>query len=361
MFIPSFRRANRSSGRNIRRWGVNIAVCLAFTSCDKARELIQMKPAAAPGPVVTAVEGAPGGEMDPELAAQVQKNEEGVCFRKDLPFPTTLSVHTDELVTWANARKIGKSELGMENETFSGSYRSGILWKLEKGVATLRIEKTGPVIPPTPASAPASDAPAVKPPPELDGLTPLLGKSTRLQRTSSGWVRAGSGKENDFQEIVWARSLAPLAGDLFATVGLTPRPRWFSSTRYWKPGDSVELTGESLLLLFSGKPSGKLVMTFEDTESIGGHPVGRFSIAGKVDILNSPSPDGEAALVNLSISTGKVWCSLLHPFVLREEYEAVKAITRGSAGGPSTKVQGTATVVRSNNWVKDPADSGKEK
>lgn len=289
---------------------------------------------------------APGGEMDAGLASQISRSEAGVCFRKDLPFPTSVSVKTEEIVKWSSGHKIARSALGAENLVFEGDYQQDVDWSLSKGLATLRINATGPV----PFEA-QKGQPAPKPPVPLDELGGYSGKSLTLRQKSGGsWEYAPQGKEKDFQEMVWSKNMAPGAAGLFADAGLLPRPRWFASTRYWKAGDAVELTGESLQLLFPGKPSGSLTLTFEDSEAVGGHPAGRFSIKGKVDIASMPLLDGNTVTATIAISSGRIWCSLLQPVVLREEYEAVELLSQGTSDGPNFKIQGTAQVQRSRTW-----------
>ncbi|MDB6076736.1 MAG: hypothetical protein JWO82_483 [Akkermansiaceae bacterium] len=328
---------------------VALSLCLSLTSCDKAKKLLNIKP---PEPEAKVVGTTPGGEPDTSLASQVSRNETGVCFRKDLPFPTTVSVKVEELVKWSAGHKISKSALGMENATFDGDYQQDVQWDLAKGLATIQISATGPVIVKE-EDKPLADKTPPKPLVPLDELARYLGKPLTLRQSSGSWAYAPAGKEKDFQEMVWAKGLAPTANSLFADAGLLPRSRWFSSTRYWKAGDSVELTGESLQLLFPGKPSGAMTLTFEDTEPVGGHPAGRFSIKGKVDIAALPVLDGDTVTATIAISSGKIWCSLLHPVVLREEYEAVEMLARGTADGPNLKIQGTAQVQRSRTWKED--------
>ena len=150
--------------------------------------------------------------------------------------------------------------------------------------------------------------------------------------------------------MVWSKALQPALPILLATDGVTPRTQWFSSSKRWSGGDKFELTGDSLGLLFPGKASGKIVMTYEVSEALEGHPCGRFAVTGDVSLKDLMRIEGESFDQEVSIRSGKIWCSLLHPLVLREELDTVQTITQGS-GGAKIRIQGGVQVVRSRQWM----------
>src|SRR5690606_26383088 len=112
---------------------------------------------------------------------------------------------------------------------------------------------------------------------------------------------------------------------LFESVSLFPRPQWFPSARVWKEGDAVELSGASLALLADRNSSGKVRMVFEAEEAVGGHPCARFDVQGDLSTQRL-GIDGRSATLAMTITSGKVWCSLLYPVILKEEADVVATV-----------------------------------
>ena len=52
---------------------------------------------------------------------------------------------------------------------------------------------------------------------------------------------------------------------------------------------------------------------------------------------------------DVTISSGKVWFSLIHPLVLRQELDTIITVSTESDGVP-TKIQGRAVVTTASEW-----------
>jgi hypothetical protein len=53
--------------------------------------------------------------------------------------------------------------------------------------------------------------------------------------------------------------------------------------------------------------------------------------------------------MDMSITAGKVWLSLIHPIVMRSEYELITT-TSGKQGGITARTQGGMTLKPSLDW-----------
>jgi hypothetical protein len=62
------------------------------------------------------------------------------------------------------------------------------------------------------------------------------------------------------------------------------------------------------------------------------------------------SMSGESSDSEITINSGKVWCSLIYPLILREEYQTVQTMNRGSGKGPKMRVQGAIDTVIARQW-----------
>jgi hypothetical protein len=112
------------------------------------------------------------------------------------------------------------------------------------------------------------------------------------------------------------------------------------------------LTGNTLKILDPYDVSGRVTLRYEGEEAVGGHPCGVFSISGDMRVDNQLQVDGSHHDAEISITSGKIWASLLHPILLREEYDTVQTLVRreGKRGGPETKLQGGIHVKKCRNW-----------
>jgi hypothetical protein len=320
-------------------------------SCDKAQKAVDAAREKFRG-VDPSAPVSPGGEVDADLASQVDSGAEGVRFRRDLPFPTEVSVRTVERATFLDARIVTTSALGADTAPLTGKHEMISNLKRAGTRLTIQIEKSGRVIEQEAAKEDAKnkvvavvDAASER----NDAAKRMEGASIDFQLTNQGWRLPGSKGAVDFNRMLWGKQLQGVLPRLLASEGVMPRPQWFSSTRRWSGGDKFELSGDSLALLFPGKCSGKVTLTYEVSEALDGHPCGRFSVSGDVSIKGSTGIDGAPSDQEISIRSGKIWCSLLHPLVLREELDTVQTITSGSDGA-KVRIQGGVEMVCSRQW-----------
>lgn len=312
--------------------------------CEKAKEAVGKLREEAGG----LVDQAKSGGVDEALAAQVSRDQAGVRFRRDLPFPDKLSVETTESWTYVNGRGMSRSDLGGGGAfSMEGTFERVARFRKSGGEVVMTLDRTGPVVD---KEKEGKDAP---PPPKEENPDPesrLVGKSLTLHHTRQGWkVPKGQGAV-DFQMMAWGRSVEPRAADLFLSAGLFPRSQWFPASRVWKEGDDVELSGPSLALVTEQGASGKVRLIFEAEEAVAGHPCGRFSVEGNLSAKDVPGVDGKTTSMEMTISTGKVWCSLLHPVILKEDLDVVVTMNSEGAGGAKNRYQGGLRTVETKVW-----------
>ncbi len=313
---------------------------LALTSCDKARQAVEK--------IRQSAEKTAGeGREDAALAGLVERDAEGVRFRRDLPFPDTVTVNVREVTTYSNLRGVKRSALGTMNGTTEGSFEEVTRYERSGGGATITLERSGQVI--EEKEEGEKGKPASQPEQGESAANRLVGKSLTLHHTSRGWRMPKSAGPADFQQIAWGRNTESSLPGLFEEEGLLPRTLWFPAARSWKEGDVLELSGASLGMLFP-KASGKLSLVFEGEEAVEGHPCGRFSVKGGVSFDEKSPKDGMLYRVEMTISEGRVWCSLLHPVVIKEELDTVQSVRISASGGIEDRFQGKAQVLCVRTW-----------
>ena len=69
-------------------------ICLTSFSCQKVKDLADKVRSKISGEIAKQAGQSAGSEVDPALQKLVDQTAEGVIFRKDLPFPTTIHVKT---------------------------------------------------------------------------------------------------------------------------------------------------------------------------------------------------------------------------------------------------------------------------
>jgi len=332
--------------------------CLAIASlllipglccCDRAKQVVDAARDKIGGAADPGAPADPGGQVDADFAGQVDSAAEGVRFRRDLDFPASLSIRLVERQTFKNARMINRSELGSETATYSGTWEMVASIELDPNQLALSIEKFGEVLDLSKQGqkAAATASPSDKRLPlgnEVAGARVLFG------RTSAGWRMPEARGAVDFRNKVLGEELLPVLPELLTIHGAGPRTQWFSSTRRWIGGDRIELEGDALALLFPGRSSGKVTLVFEEPEALEGHPCGRFAVEGDVTLAGRTGLDGMVRDREITIKSGKIWCSLIHPLVLREDYRTLQTIVTGKGRGPRTKIQGAVDQVVDRRW-----------
>ncbi|MGB6220906.1 hypothetical protein [Haloferula sp.] len=317
-----------------------VLTLLASGGCRSAKDLLGSSGAGN-------AEIVPGGEVSEALDALVSRSDDGVRFRRDLPFPPRLEVRMIQSLDYQNVRVVEVSALGKNASTLNFETETEIWCSKNPGLFELRLEAAGRRV--LAEDEESGELPKL----ESDRVSELEGESLSFALTESGWrARLGAGAV-DFKKAVWADSLEGGVPQLMVETGGHPRVQWFSSSRVWKAGDEIVLTGSALKILDPFDVSGRVRLRFDGSEAVGGHPCGVFLITGDMRVDDQLQVDGSHQDTDISITSGKIWASLLHPVILREEYETVQTLTKreGKRGGPEKKMQGSFRVKKSRNWI----------
>ncbi len=322
-------------------------------SCEKAKQAVEAVREKVGGVTDPGAPLAPGGEISSGLASQVDSAAEGVRFRRDLPFPASLRIRLVERQVFKDARVVSQSALGSEAAAYSGTWERLGEIEFEGSRFELKVERCGEVLLVKEGEGQAGAEPSGDRP-RLAVGEPMEGARVEFERGPKGWILPVAKGAVEFRKRVLAQQLGPALPVVLVSQGAKPRTQWFSSTRRWIGGDKFELEGESLALLFPGAALGKVSLTYEESEALDGHPCGRFAVEGDIALKGDVTFSGERSDREITIHSGKVWCSLLHPLVLREEYQTVQTILRGGGGGPRTRIQGAIEHVVSRQW--EPQD-----
>jgi len=318
-----------------------IPALLAVASCDKAKELAERATTAAKEQIAAKTGGEDNSKADPELKKLVDQTTEGVIFRKDLPFPTQLEVRSIRSQKWSG-RIFLESAIERKSETLQGTRISNS--KLERAGNKVRhtIEETGFS---TPSAEDSENAKQIL----TDPFKAISSgsKSNTFLKQGDTW-RADP--PNDFRSASLIRDLAPSFDALLAENALAPRPLWFSDKKRFKPGDQLTVAGVSLPMLVTGDASGSLTLTLGSFESVDGHPCAVFSVTGDYSRKQFPDFEGVFTDEEVTIESGKLWLSLIHPLILREELQTVQTIKSGSSGAQTTRGQGSIQVSVKRTW-----------
>lgn len=293
--------------------------------------------------------GKPGGLVDPALDALVERSEEGVKFRRDMPFPANLKGKLSVTTKYHGVRVVSVSELGKDVEQLDHKFETEMGFEKELGSFEVSLSKAGRRV--FEEEEEEEQAKLVSAP--ENGLE---NRATRFVLTDNGWKTARREGTPDFKAMVWADALVPTIPQLMVETGAHPRVQWFSSSRYWRPGERVVLTGSAIKMLHPYDVSGRVVLVFEGEDVVDGHPCGVFSVDGDLAVDGKIELEGTRAESEVSIKSGKIWASLLYPVILREEYDTIQTATRWPSSarkGPSTKLQGRLEVTKARAWIPE--------
>ena len=290
---------------------------------------------------------SPGGQVEDSLNALVIREGDGVKFRRDLPFPTRLEVRMVHQLDYRNVRIVERSALGKSSKGLNQRTETEVFCGKNPGIFELKLEKAGRRM-----LAEGEDPTQILDE-EPGWAVGLEGTSLQFALSEGGWRARYDAGAVDFKKAVWADSLEGSVPQLMVETGGHPRVQWFSSSRVWRPGDQITLTGNTLKILDPFDVSGRVRLKFEGVEAVGGHPCGVFSVTGDMRVDDQLQVDGSHHDLDISVTSGKVWASLLHPVLLREEYETVQTMVQrqGKPGGPETSLQGAVGVMKSRNWM----------
>lgn len=322
-----------------------LALLLACPSCDKAKKIAENATTAVRDQVSKAAGGQGKSEAaDPALEKLVDRTAEGVVFRKDLPFPPRVSVRTS-IRREINGRFYQTSEIEKRAEPIKGIRIS--IYRLDRQPDGFRhtVEQAS-------FSNPTEEDPEgtkrlVDP---LEQIAPST-KPRNFRKTGGKWTTDDA---EGFRAAALTRQLSPVMDSLLIEDGAAPRPIWFGKKRV-QPGEEFSISGDSLAMLLAGHPTGTLKLKLESFEPVHGHPCGVFSVTG--DYSRNQFPDFEANFADedVTIQSGKVWLSLIHPVVLKWDLDTIQTSKHGSKGSPASRLQGAVKLTVTREW-RIPAD-----
>lgn len=315
------------------------ACCLSLPSCEKAKEIAAKAQVAVEEVrsdfTVQADDAARGIAPDADLQALVDHNAEGYVFRKDLPFPPHLKVKVVESSRF-KGRHFQSTLLGSGAGSIEGEFRHQRDLEMRSGVVSYTLHESL-FFPPI---SPEAENP--------DAGKKVLQQGGRMEfmRKGAGWIPSGKARDLAVMAILGGKDVAVE----FSKDCVMPRPFWFGKKRL-QPGDQVILSGRHLGMLGFPGANGEIRMTFTGPEAVGGHPCGVFSVSGAIDLAGTGWVGDGAKMERVSVDSGKVWFSLIHPVVLKEELETVITSKSGEGKKLSSQIQGAASIRIEREWV----------
>jgi hypothetical protein len=316
-----------------------LALGCCVPACDKANRIVQSAKAA-----VKAKRGEPastGGPADPALQKLVDQSADGVLFRKDLPFPALLSVTVKSSDT-IDGRYFQSSEMGKNSASLQAVEVTVV--NFEREGSEVRARQLESTLTPLVGDAQNSD----KPPTPLKSEGP--GKPITFRRSGQAWRCVAT---SDFAAMNRWKPVEKNFDVLLAEHGLEPRAMWFGKHRF-KMGETLKVTGGSLPMLVPGRGAGSLALKLESLETIHGHPCAVFSVSGEISCRQHPELSGDVEDQDVTISSGKIWISLLHPVVMREDYDAIITSRSVSRDGQAARFQGALKRSVTREWKAGP-------
>lgn len=311
-------------------------LCLALASCDKARNFANKARSAVETEIAKTSAESSGGVADPELLKQVDQTAEGYLFRKDLPFPARLDVKTTRTLE-IDGRTFESSVLGSTATVLKGTRTT--VTKLEKSANQVRytlLEST--------FAEPVTEGSGNKEP-VVRQLAPPA-KPRTFQKSGKVWTSADT---EGFKAAALSKQLTPVFDQLLEDNALVARSLWFGKHRI-PIGGEVTVTAETLPMLLTGQAKGSFKLKLESIGAVGGQPCGIFSITGNYSRKQLPDFEGDLTDEDVTIQSGKVWLSLLHPLVLKEELDTIQTFKTGSRDNPSSRTQGSVKVSITKEW-----------
>jgi hypothetical protein len=314
-------------------------LALATVSCDKASKLASDASASAKR-MMNGKKQSSAGEVDPALKKLVDQTAEGAVFRKDLPFPKRLEVRTTRRSEIAG-RFFQTSAIGKQAENINGTRTQTS--KLERTETQVRYTHEQSTF-----TIPSKDKPEEGPKAVANPLetTAPSNKPITFLKSGASWK---CDEAEGFRAIVLSKQLSPVFDHLLVDNALSPRPLWFGKRRM-KIGEQIIATGESLAMIVAGDAKGSITLKLEAFEPVEGHPCGVFSVKGDYSRKKFPDFDGKITDEEVTIQSGKMWFSLIHPIILKEELDTVQTFKSGGYGGLEGRVQGTVKVSVTRTW-----------
>jgi len=329
----------------MKRLALLLLLSCLLGSCDKARKLADKAQAAAKGQMSRSLTESSESVADPKLLELADVNEEGVIFRKDLPFPESLEVRVAEVIEFQKVRVFLRSELGSQSAVLQNTLLRTTLYKLSGDAVRITLETLQTSEPP------ASDSQDEKPVVTVDLLQ---GGTLDFELVGGKWSASGT---TDFRKAVWKSDLLPHLPVLLANAGARPRPLWFAKKRI-KVGEVISIGEKFMPMFFDENTSGNLELTFEGQESVHGHPCGVFAVKGDYSRKNAPGAEGTLTDQEVTIESGKLWLSLLHPVVMRSDLQTIQSCSTGKGTGPAQRMSGSIRVTSTSEWMPKEKNSG---
>ena len=319
--------------------GLTLLAALPLSSCDKARSLANKASSVVKDKFAEEASNQ-GSKVDPELQKSVDQTAEGVVFRKDLPFPPRIEIRTTRRRS-IECRLLSQSVFEKRAESISGTEVR--VSKIERASHHVRytLEESS-------FSIPSKDPEKKEDQKTANPLEPSP-PSTRpinFRKKDGKWIADAT---DDFRSAVVAKQISPVFDRLLADHAAAPRPLWFSKRRF-KPGDRIEVSGETLPMLMEGAKKGAINLVLEKFEAVDGHPCGVFQISGNYTRKDFPDFDGTVADEDVTISSGKMWFSLIYPIILREELETIQTFSAGPGGAQASRGQGSVKISVKRSW-----------
>jgi len=316
---------------------------IALAGCDKAKNLANEAASAVKERINAPANTPTSTSVDPELGKLVDQTAEGAVFRKDLPFPARLEVRTT-LRREISGRLFQSSAIDRKTEIVKGTQ-----------VTVRKIERNGGRVSHTLEQANFSTL-AVDPKDTKKNVAQIItdplkqvaptNKPMMFLLTGKTWKTEDT---SEFRSLALSRQLSPVFEDLLVENSLSPRRMWFS-TRRLKAGDEMVVSGESLPMLLTSNSTGSLKLKLESFEAVEGHPCGVFSIKGSYSRKQFPDFEGAFTDEDVTIESGKIWLSLIHPLILRQEFDTIQTFKTGGHGGLAAHGQGTVKVSMTCSW-----------
>ena len=303
-------------------------LCVTAFSCDKFRNL--------------ANQADPSADIKPDPALQklVDQTPEGVIFRKDLPFPGKFVVkatNTQEL----SQRLVQSSAIENQASVVKGTRTT--VTRTERDGDHIRyslIESTfaEPVIDQAKNSKEAKK-------PVVKQLAPASNPVV-FRKVGSVWKADNS---EGFRAVSLSQNLSPVFDQILVDYALAPRALWFGKKRF-KIGDQLVVSDKSLPMLIAGNAKGSLTLTLKSIEAVKGHPCGVFEVTGNYERKQAPDFEGVLTDEEVAIRSGKLWLSLIHPLVIKEELDTIQSTRTGAQGNAATRGQGSVKVTVTREW-----------
>ena len=314
---------------------------LSCTSCDKAKELAEKATHAVREQVAAQTGAGKDAAVDPELAKLADQTAEGVVFRKDLPFPWRIEITTTRRQEWSG-RFYQSSAIERRVETLKGTRLTIDKYQRAGNEVRHTLEKSG-------FSIPSPDDPEGAKETLSDPLATIApGNRTHIFRKSGNvWTADPSG---GFRSAALAKDLSPVFDQLLIDNALAPRPLWFSAKKRFKPGDELTISGETLPMLIGGNATGNLHLKLESFDAVHGHPCAVFAVSGDYRRREAPDFEGIFTDEDVTIESGKLWLSIIHPIILKEELVTIQTVSSGSRGGQKSKGQGSIKISVELQW-----------